>query len=611
MSGPIKNRLPRSFSLIITLLLGACSASDADPSGPAYAACGNGRLEEGERCDGAELDGSSCQKQGYFSGTLRCNSSCDYDTSGCVNLSDVSCGDGIREGEEVCDGQDIGGAAACSNGVRPVCDASCTLHCPQAPNLIAPSTLSFGSVPPGSQHTRELELENRGDAPLDLIELRADHPSFTIRLPLSGSKLSPGERISVELTLSPTTNAPISSKLTILTNDPETPSHVVYLYANQPLPCLIIAEADMQRPTDAEAHHMDFGVVHQGDTSSKELLIQNCGDRPLRLKQLERSSLSHEAFEVAIPPTPLRIEAHDELKLKVNYTPQRPGEAKGQLSVTLDEPGAPQLKVLLTGHAVAASCPIAYATGRIKNSQGAPGTMIFAPNLSIIELSGLGSTSPSSEIERFEWSLIKKPADSTARLTPSSQSSQPGLFTDLVGEYIIELTVFDRRGIASCKPARVTVITNLAEAIQIELVSSSSAPDVELHYKRRLPYSTTAWSTPPHDIFWSHPTADWGRRGASDDPRMTLDREQGRQNIIHHKPSYLEVYDIGVRYSRRSTNDAAGPREVSINILVNNVPSYTIQSFQLPDQGGFWHIGELINGDGFKKIGTLSEAPPH
>lgn len=595
------------------LQLCACSALDDAPHEPAYAACGNGRLEEGERCDGVELDGSSCQKQGYFSGTLRCNSSCDYDTSGCVNRSEVSCGDGIREAEEACDGQDIGDVAACSNGARPVCDASCTLQCPKAPNLVAPSTLNFGSVPQGSQRSRYIELENRGDLKLDLIALRTDHPNFTIDAvaPTGWPQLAPDERLGVEITFSPTTNDPISGKLTILTNDPDTPSHVIDLYANQPLPCLIITEANMpQRPTTEVAHHMDFGVVHQGDTPSKDLLIQNCGDRPLSLKQLERSHLSHEAFEVDIPSTPLRIEAHDELKLKVNYTPQRPGEAKGQLHLALDEPGAPQLQVLLTGHAVAANCPIAYATGRLKNSQGAPGTELSFPNLSTIELSGLESTSPNGAIEHFEWSIIKKPADSATRLSPSAQSPQPRLFLDLSGEYIIELTVYDRRGIPSCKPARVTVIANLREHIQLELISSSPTSDVELHYKRRLPYSTSPWSTPPHDIFWRNPTADWGILGASDDPMMTLDLEQGRQTIRHDKPHFAEVYDIGVRYSKRRAEDAAGPRSVSINVIIEGTPSYTVQSFQLPDQDGFWHIGELTSGYAFKRIDTLSESPP-
>lgn len=612
MSGPLKRRSFTLLSLIIMLQLCACSASDNDPQEPAHATCGNGIIEEEERCDGVELNGSSCQQQGYFSGTLRCNNSCDYDASGCVNRSEASCGDGIREAEEVCDGQDIGDVAACSNGARPVCDASCTLQCPKAPNLIAPSTLNFGLVPRGSHHSRYIELENRGDLKLDLTALRTDHPNFTINAvaPTGWPQLDPDERLSVEITFSPTTNDPISSKLTIQSNDPDTPSHVIDLYANQPLPCLIIAEANMpQRPTTEAAHHMDFGVVHQGATSSKDLIIQNCGDRPLSLKQLERSHLSHEAFEIAIPSTPLRIEAHDEIKLRVNYTPQQPGEAKGQLQLALDEPGAPQLQVFLTGHAVADSCPIAYATGRRQNSQGAPGTEIHAPNLSIIALNGLESTAPNGAIERFEWNIIKSPVNSVTRLAPSAKSPQPQLFMDLPGEYIIELTVYDQRGIPSCKPARVTMLTNLSDQVQIELISSSPTTDVELHYKRRLPYSTSPWSTAPHDIFWSNPTADWGRLGASDDPMMTID--QGRQTLRHDKPDPAEVYDIGVRYSKRSAEDAAAPQEVSINVIIEGVPSYTVQSFQLPDQDGFWHIGELTNGYNFRRIDTLSESPPN
>lgn len=47
------------------------------------ALCGDGFIDAGEECDGANLNGESCQSQGFTSGTLAC-SSCAFDTSGCV-----------------------------------------------------------------------------------------------------------------------------------------------------------------------------------------------------------------------------------------------------------------------------------------------------------------------------------------------------------------------------------------------------------------------------------------------------------------------------------------------------------------------------------------------
>ncbi len=47
--------------------------------------CGNGRLDPGERCDGALLGGRTCMDEGFASGTLACLSGCaGFDTTGCV-----------------------------------------------------------------------------------------------------------------------------------------------------------------------------------------------------------------------------------------------------------------------------------------------------------------------------------------------------------------------------------------------------------------------------------------------------------------------------------------------------------------------------------------------
>jgi hypothetical protein len=50
------------------------------------AVCGNGVQEGAEQCDGGDLNGESCQTQGYNSGTLSCNPDCTFNTSGCSNL---------------------------------------------------------------------------------------------------------------------------------------------------------------------------------------------------------------------------------------------------------------------------------------------------------------------------------------------------------------------------------------------------------------------------------------------------------------------------------------------------------------------------------------------
>ena len=87
--------------------------------------CGNAVVEGTEQCDGSNLSGQSCQTQGFGTGTLGCDASCNFDTSAC---NPPACGDGIIQGTEDCDGAALGGATCPSLGFSTgtlSCDAAC------------------------------------------------------------------------------------------------------------------------------------------------------------------------------------------------------------------------------------------------------------------------------------------------------------------------------------------------------------------------------------------------------------------------------------------------------------------------------------------------------
>jgi cysteine-rich repeat protein len=140
--------------------------------------CGDGMLDPGEECDGADLGGQTCQSLGYTSGMLACNGSCKLDKSGCSACHDgmiqpqfgedcdfdamnkplilatcqslgfmspnnpgcdmtchydttpCLCGNGMIDGAEACDGADLGGKTCASQGFTAgmlACNAQCGL----------------------------------------------------------------------------------------------------------------------------------------------------------------------------------------------------------------------------------------------------------------------------------------------------------------------------------------------------------------------------------------------------------------------------------------------------------------------------------------------------
>lgn len=75
--------------------------------------CGNGAIDAGEDCDGANLGGATCTSEGFDAGIIGCSATCTFDTSACVMFM---CGNGTIEGTETCEGTDFGGATCASRG---------------------------------------------------------------------------------------------------------------------------------------------------------------------------------------------------------------------------------------------------------------------------------------------------------------------------------------------------------------------------------------------------------------------------------------------------------------------------------------------------------------
>lgn len=85
--------------------------------------CGNGVIEGDEQCDGEDLGGANCAGIGFDGGELGCDENCYFDTLACS-----VCGDGVIEGAEECDGDALGGASCAElgfGGGSLACDEQC------------------------------------------------------------------------------------------------------------------------------------------------------------------------------------------------------------------------------------------------------------------------------------------------------------------------------------------------------------------------------------------------------------------------------------------------------------------------------------------------------
>jgi cysteine-rich repeat protein len=77
------------------------------------ASCGDGVVDDGEACDGDDLDGADCVSEGFLSGDLACSDRCQLVTTDCVA---PGCGNAVVEGGEACDGAELAGEDCVSLG---------------------------------------------------------------------------------------------------------------------------------------------------------------------------------------------------------------------------------------------------------------------------------------------------------------------------------------------------------------------------------------------------------------------------------------------------------------------------------------------------------------
>jgi len=126
--------------------------------------CGNGALDDGEDCDGTELGGADCTTVagGFIGGTLACATDCTFDTAQC----EVDpCGNGVIEGDEDCDGAELGGADCTTIGGgftsgTLACASDCTFDTAQCSDLSPASLLILAARQAADGTGLNLELDD-------------------------------------------------------------------------------------------------------------------------------------------------------------------------------------------------------------------------------------------------------------------------------------------------------------------------------------------------------------------------------------------------------------------------------------------------------------------
>ncbi len=466
------------------------------------------------------------------------------------------------------------------------------------PVLNAPGRVDFGILERGDRRSRIIEVSNTGRADLDIYGWEVTNDHFVISFPdfmdeRAPRKLAPGETVRVQVDYIAISDEPDVGDLIIRSNDDKRAEFEVELTANVDLPCLVL-----------DTYILDFGIVAPGESRELGVRMKNCSEiaaTNLSVLPLEDRSSPFgiinlgELQDVTLEPGQTR-------EMFVSFSPEEPGDyvQRAQIRSNAEQEIT---EVEFKGVGAPYECPRAVLTAtnreRGVSVSADPYETYFGLPLDVLALDASQSYSnDGARIERVEWSLVRRPADSGAAFASPATSRTNTLFLDLSGEYTLELHVWNDRGVRSCEPAVLDVVATPDEDIHIQLVWDTPndnqqfdpvGTDVDLHLLRQ----GGIWNVDPWDCFWQNLEPDWGERfDASDNPSLDIDDTDGwgPENINLNNPEQGMRYHVGVHYF---SDQGFGLSYATLRLYLGGVVVKEVRRQRLVDQQ-FWHAFDIL-----------------
>lgn len=486
-----------------------------------------------------------------------------------------------------------------------------------APNIYSNPNVVFQRVAPVTDETRNktwqlTEVQNTGFAPLEISRaVVTGSDDFSVSYPASAdinadpatdgtsppTILQPNETFPVRVFFNPADNNPSTADLIFFSNDPDSAQYAVKLQGNSGAPCIKLSRED----------EINFGEGGIGYANNKTITIENCSPtQDLNVSDISVTddgggvfSIKDGSLPAGLPADAAIIPPDNTASFVLTYTPEAEIVSNGELTVRSNDPAKANLKVPIVGKGTNNVCPQAIAQARLSDSPQYRQEIATIP-LKTIQLDGTQSVDANGRIASYEWTIIQRPPNSTARIDPTNTDPQPTLFLDLAGVYVIELIVYDEQGLASCnddETRRVTISAVPDEDIHVQLVwdtpsdpdqTDTNGTDLDLHYL----HPNGRWNAAPYDIFWRNNTADWGAPGAFDDPSLDIDDTDGSgpENVNHNNPESGLNYSVGIYYY---ADRGFGPSYATLRIYVQGTQRYEYRDQYMPNEVTFWRAAVI------------------
>ncbi|GAB1430860.1 hypothetical protein MASR2M18_16940 [Ignavibacteria bacterium] len=208
--------------------------------------------------------------------------------------------------------------------------------------IVGGDTYNWGKVN-GAQSPLKavVEVKNTGTGILNIKEVKPGCGcTGTV---LDKKELGPGEigKIDVSLNLSGV-NGPLTKNISIMSNDPNNPTKVLYLKAE-------VARAITMSPTQ----YLVYNSLAVGQRSEAKITIKNNSTTDVTLSEPQAS----EGLVVNIKPSVV-IKAGTEFELVAQYTPKAKGYFNGNVKIKTSNPEFQMLDIPAYGNVIESNSPV-------------------------------------------------------------------------------------------------------------------------------------------------------------------------------------------------------------------------------------------------------------
>ncbi|MEY3212036.1 MAG: hypothetical protein RIT28_2517 [Pseudomonadota bacterium] len=208
---------------------------------------------------------------------------------------------------------------------------------------VSGATLDFGQVTLHDTATRTLSYFNGGAGPLTIFDVQLDDDSTRPHWSVVGggpATLESGLGVELTILLTPLSLADPSTKLVILSDDPDAPRAEVSLRAE------VVGVPRLQVSSEL----LDFGTVLLGASAELDILLANTGSDTLQIQTVGFQSGGQGAFSLLVNPagSTLAPGAQNGL-ITVKFAPTGAGSVNERLIVSTNDPETPELGIVLMG----------------------------------------------------------------------------------------------------------------------------------------------------------------------------------------------------------------------------------------------------------------------